>query len=192
MQQKSPDPFFLRIAERAPPELEFEILVQGLGTRLAPERMKQIEADGQIVPEARDLLCKGGQAYVMNIQGDGGPVIHVADGRQIAFGYAFHALSQAVSDETEKPYLKDFNFAGESKAEVLDENFDTVQMVVKKYASKNKDNIQALAYTHGTNRTLAFFDSSKIDASKLLPSPPSAVGKDTIDKVKAMLKSRSR
>lgn len=178
------------LTDRLPLNFQFKNIVQELGYKLTLERIKEIEFEGQNIPEAGDVLCKGGQAYAINIQSDGGLVIHIADAHLIAFGYAFHKPSQVVLDEAEEALLKEFNLSNESDTEVLNENFDTVHILVKKYVSKNRKNLQAVAYTHGANRTLTFFDSTKVDTSRLLPSSPNTVGKDTLDRVKTMLKNK--
>lgn len=181
-----------QVAERARSKFEFKTLIETVGTKIAPEMMKQIESEGQSLPELNEVMAKGGRVYALGVQHDGGLVIHIADGYQIAFGYSFPSPTPGSSDVAENDFLSEFRLSSEGKTEVLNEKFDAMHIVVKKYVSKSKVNIEAVAYTHGTNRTLAFYDSSKVDAKKLLPSPPSAVGKDTIDKVKAMLKNSGK
>ncbi len=181
-----------KVAERSPSNFKFEKLILTVGTKIPLEMVNQIETEGQSVPALNDQIGKGWKTYALGLQGDGGLIIHMADGYLNVFGYAYKSPEAGGADSAETLFLTKFKLASESKAEVLNATFDTVSIPVKKYVHKTNTTIQAVSYTHGANRTLAFYDATKVDVSKLLPSPPDVVGKDTIEKVKAMLKNSGK
>lgn len=181
-----------RLEKNSHSVLKFESLISKVGAQIPPEMMKMIETDGQNLPEMNDTFFKGVKVYGFGINSDGGLIIHIADGELISFGYAFKAPPEGGENETENHFLSEFKLSGEDNVDVLNSNFEPVSMPVTKYAHKTKAVIQAVAYTHGVNRALAFFDSSKVNASKFLPSIPDAATMDAINKTKDLLKNKGK
>lgn len=161
-----------------------------LGEKISPKMMKQIETEGQSLPEFNDMIGKGWKGYVVGLQSDGGISLQIAEGYLVVFGYSYRSSKSETSDGDDDSYLNEFKFSSENTVKVLDENFNETPMLVKIYKSNKNSTVHAVSYARGMRRTLAFYDSSKVEASKLLPSVPDAAGMEAIKKAKELLRNK--
>lgn len=161
-----------------------------LGEKISPKMIKQIETEGQSLPEFNDMIGKGWKGYVVGLKSDGGISLQIAEGYLVVFGYSYPGFKSETSGGDENSYLNEFKFSSENTIKVLDENFNEIPMVVKIYKSNKNSNVHAVSYARGVRRTLAFYDSSKVEISKLLPSVPDAAGMEAIKKAKELLRKK--
>jgi hypothetical protein len=166
-------------------------LLELLGKKISSKMMKQIETEGQSLPEFNDLISKGWKGYVVGLQSNGGISLQIVDGYLAVFGYSYRGpKSENSGGGDDDYYLNEFKFLSENTVKVLDENFNETPMMVKIYKFNENNTIQAVSYGRGVRRTLAFYDSSKVEVSKLLPSVPDAVGMEAIKKAKELLHNK--
>lgn len=163
-----------------------------LGKKISPETMKQIETEGQSFPEFNDMIGKGWKGYVVGLQSNGGISLQIAEGYLVVFGYSYRGSKSEAAGGDENYYLSEFKFSSEYSVKVLDEKFNETPMMVKIYKSNKNSTVHAVSYARGMRRTLAFYDSSKVEASKLLPSVPNAAGMEAINKARELLQNKER
>jgi hypothetical protein len=174
------------LTERLPAHFEFKVLLDSVGQDLQQVALNRIETEGQNLPEFKDVLCKGGIAYTVGLQNEGGLLVFISDKCQVAFGYAYHS-PPSNSNPEESHLFNEFELKSETMAKALNSSFDEVTFPVRWYEHKKKKNLQAIDFTHNANRSVVFFDASKADTSKLLPASPEQVGSDTIKQMKELL-----
>lgn len=161
-------------------EITGKMLLGQLGAVLPDGTQKRLNKIGDLSEMRGAALEPQGKVYALNIRPYGGLVVHLGeDDALIAFGFASNAAYPLAAEEQQ--ILSEFEFAGEPEVTVLDEKFDPIKMRFKSYASKTSPEKRAVMYSRGSSRTLVFYDSKRVQMSKLLPASP-----DTMDP--AMLK----
>lgn len=180
-----------QIEDRLNADFKHGNLLGLLGKKISPEMLKQIETEGQSLPEFNDMIGKGWKTFVV-LQGSGGITFHIAEGYLVVFGYSYRGSTSGNSGGDDDYHLNDFKFSSESTTKVSDENFNETPMMVKIYKSNKDSTVHAVSYARGMRRTLAFYDSSKVEASKLLPSVPDAAGMEALNKAKELLRNKAK
>lgn len=165
-------------------------LLISLGKEIPPEMMKQIEKKSQSLTEFDGVIGKGSKGYVVGLRNDGGVSLQIHEGRLAVFGYSYRGSVTESSVADDDSRLNGFKPLNEISTMVLDDELKEKPMVARIYESGTNGVIHAVAYGRGVRRTLAFYDSTKVEVSKLLPSIPDKTGMEALKKGKDLLRNR--
>ena len=161
-------------------------LLSMLGSPLSSSTLEVLRGVGDLPEMQAAALDSRGKCYVLGIHDQ--RVLSVFLGKDntlLAFGFASSAV-EAPSNE-ERTLLAEFVLSGQPTVTVLDERFEPYDMQIQTYESKMFPKKHALLYSRGRSRTLAFFDTTRVDMKKLLPASPDTMDPATLKQLRSLV-----
>ncbi len=150
-------------------------LLPKLGAPLSASLMESLQKTWNYPELHKTALEPGGKVYVIGVNSGGGLVLHLdQDNALLAFG--FTSNPDVTTSDEEQRLLSEFMLLGQPTVTVLDDKFEPAKMQIQTYQSKASPKAHALLYSKGRSRTLVFFDSTRVEMKRLLPTSP-----DTMD-----------